>query len=532
MLDQISFSNIPKTPLDYCQEVGKGITPEVAHKLAYPRALSPQQQELMSWHHRLYHLPFHRIFMLAKRGWLPKVLLKLQDKLPLCAACQFGAAHRRPWQFKGKKSGSIRRPDQTKPGDGVSVDQIISAQPGLIPQMAGALTSRRIWGCTNFVDHVSDFVYVHLMQDLTLDETMLSKVAFEKICDRAGRTVKHYQADNGRFADKAFLDDCNSKNQTITFCGVGAHHQNGIVENRNKQLTQGARTLLLHGMRLWPQMIDQMFWPFAVKATAERMNSITIDINGETPESKFYGVPLETIPVKSFHTMFCPCYVLDGRLQAAGSIGPPKWEPRSNIRVYLGHSPFHAGSVALVYNPSTGHVSPQFHVVFDDDFTTVPYMEAGTIPPNWEDLVTNSSEKSTPQALELTEAWLGNKRDTTISINRDHTDLQLADDPVLDPYAVVTGIQQKSAHRSNQPTDDSTKQLQTSALPSSQMSASEGDDLTSPSNAPLFRPDNGKDANAERACVHSIPNTSMRGQINSNVTSTQHFRHRSRLKCG
>jgi hypothetical protein len=58
--------------------------------------------------------------------------------------------------------------------------------------------------------------------------------------------------------------------------------------------------------------------------------------------------------------------------------------------------------VALVYNPSTGHVSPQFHVVFDDDFTTVPYMEAGTIPPNWEDPVTNSSEKSTPQALELT----------------------------------------------------------------------------------------------------------------------------------
>jgi hypothetical protein len=62
-------------------------------------------------------------------------------------------------------------------------------------------------------------------------------------------------------------------------------------------------------MRLWPQMIDKMFWPFAVKAIAERMNSITININGETPESKFYGVPLETIPVKSFHTMFCPCYV-------------------------------------------------------------------------------------------------------------------------------------------------------------------------------------------------------------------------------
>lgn len=157
---------------------------------------------------------------------------------------------------------------------------------------------------------------------------------------------------------------------------------------------------------------------------------------------------------------------LDGRLQAAGSIGPPKWEPRSNIQVYLGHSPFNAGSVALVYNPSTGNISSQFHVVFDDDFTTVPCMEAGTIAPNWEALVTNSSKKSTPQALALSQAWLGNNMDSTISIKRDHTDLQLADDPVLDLYAMVTGIQQKSAHQSNQLTN-SREQLQTPALSSS-----------------------------------------------------------------
>jgi len=83
--------------------------------------------------------------MLAKQGYLPKILLKLQDKLPLCVACQFGTAQRRPWRNKSKKNGSIRKPDQIKPGDGVSVDQIISAQPGLIPQMAGFLTSKRIW---------------------------------------------------------------------------------------------------------------------------------------------------------------------------------------------------------------------------------------------------------------------------------------------------------------------------------------------------------------------------------------------------
>jgi hypothetical protein len=153
-------------------------------------------------------------------------------------------------------------------------------------------------------------------------------------------------------------------------------------------------------MRMWPQMIDQMFWPFAIKAAAEQMNSLHIDTEGHTPESKFYGVNIVNIPVKTFHTMFCSCYVLDSsRLHNAGSIGPPKWEPRSNIRVYLGHSLFHAGSVALVYNPSTGHVSPKYHDVIDDDFTTVPYMEAGTIPTHWSDLLQSSSELASKQAL-------------------------------------------------------------------------------------------------------------------------------------
>jgi hypothetical protein len=115
-----------------------------------------------------------------------------------------------------------------------------------------------------------------------------------------------------------FLAACNNLNQTIKFCGVGAHHQNGIVENRNKQPTQPARVLLLHGMRMWPQMVDQMFWPFAIKAAAERMNSLHIDTYGYTPESKFYCVNIINLPVKTFHAMFYPCYVLDSRLHKAG----------------------------------------------------------------------------------------------------------------------------------------------------------------------------------------------------------------------
>ena len=274
LLDQPNFLNMSKTPLDYRNEVGTGLSLEEAQALARPQTISPLQQELMIWHHRLYHLPYRILFRLASIGTLPKRLLDFQNKTPLCVACQFGQAHRCPWWVNRKKSGYIRTPEQKDSGDGVSVDQIVSAQPGLIPKMSGFLTKKCLWGATTFVDHVSDFVYVHLMQDFSLAETLLAKGAVEKVMAQAGPSIKHYHADNGRFADNGVVDAVNSKYQKLTFCGVVAHHQNGIIENKNKVLTTGARILLLHGIRMWTQMIDYMFWPFAMKAVAERLNSL------------------------------------------------------------------------------------------------------------------------------------------------------------------------------------------------------------------------------------------------------------------
>jgi hypothetical protein len=60
--------------------------------------------------------------------------------------------------------------------------------------------------------------------------------------------------------------------------------------------------------------------------------------------------------------------------------------------LYVGCSPSHAANVSLILNPRTGHISPQFHIVFDDDFTTVPYLRTATIPPFWAELVSASSK--------------------------------------------------------------------------------------------------------------------------------------------
>jgi hypothetical protein len=51
--------------------------------------------------------------------------------------------------------------------------------------------------CYDFVDHLLDYVYVALMHDLTLDETLLAKSSFERHANDGGVNVNSYQANNG-----------------------------------------------------------------------------------------------------------------------------------------------------------------------------------------------------------------------------------------------------------------------------------------------------------------------------------------------
>jgi hypothetical protein len=49
----------------------------------------------------------------------------------------------------------------------------------------------------------------------------------------------------------------------------------------------------------------------------------------------------------------------------------PQWTPRSRRGVFVGVSALHSSESPLILNLLTGKISPQYHVVFDDAFTTV-----------------------------------------------------------------------------------------------------------------------------------------------------------------
>ena len=60
----------------------------------------------------------------------------------------------------------------------------------------------------------------------------------------------------------------------------------------------------------------------------------------------------------------------------------------------------------MIINPETGHVSPQFHMVLDDEFTTVPFVKEGTIPPNWTYIVQHISKSGAPYNIDLNDTWI------------------------------------------------------------------------------------------------------------------------------
>ena len=84
------------------------------------------------------------------------------------------------------------------------------------------------------VDHFSDLAFMHLKRITIQEEALAVKSAFEIWAENFGLKINKYHSDNGRFDEQYFRSEIEDSNQTITFCVVGYHHQNVIVERKIK----------------------------------------------------------------------------------------------------------------------------------------------------------------------------------------------------------------------------------------------------------------------------------------------------------
>ena len=331
------------------------------------RQKSTPEAELLMAHHRFQHISFSKLQGMACQGILPKKLAHC--KIPSCSACLYGKATKRAWRSKLGKQTTEKK--TLKPGEVISVDQMVSPAPGLIAQMVGFLTQQCYKYATVFVDQASCMGFVYLQKTCSAEETIEAKRAFEQYAEYRGVRVQAYHADNGIFKAKKWVEECRPRKQDLTFAGVNAHHQNDIAERRIRELQETTRAMLIHATKRWPGVVTIHLWPYAIRMANQSYNATPLNshTNKQSPNKIFDNSTVDINP-KHWKPFGCPTYVLKSELQRTMGIHP-KWEARSRAGIYLGQSPIHNRNVALVLNIHTGYVSPQFHVKFDESFRTI-----------------------------------------------------------------------------------------------------------------------------------------------------------------
>ena len=158
----------------------------------------------------------------------------------------------------------------------------------------------------------------------------------------------------------------------------------------------------MHANTKWPSKVTFDLWPFAVRqAITIYNNTPRKDLNWCTPEEVFAGMtnPEDRTKysfIKELRTFGCPCYVLNTKSTSTKRLN--KWTRKSNKCMYLGKSRSHASNIALVLNIMTNHISPQYHIVFDEQFTTVNQNTNETkLSNNWDYLFENERWESNTQ---------------------------------------------------------------------------------------------------------------------------------------
>ena len=415
--------------------------------------LTSAQKELLLWHQRLGHISFRHVQILLSRctdalddpksGCDPCIPTKFSTAAscdpPLCAACELARARR-----KGDGShSSTKIPDKINsvkgkkllPGDLVSMDQYVCQVHGRLPGKRGR-ESAKYCGGTIFVDHASGFVHLEHQISFTAAETLRSKLAFEQEVGRCGRAVKAYRTDNGVFKSREFADELRSNGQGITFSATGAHFQNGVAERSIRLVVEKARAMMLHAQMHWPETFEMELWPWAMDYAVYLYNH-TPTKDGPPPIEHICDAYVNCKHAQRARVWGCPAYVLDPKLRDGKTI--PKWKNRANMGQFVGVPKTHSSTIGLIRNLRTEYVTPQWHVAYDERFTTVPTaaVDDDEIEALWIDIFNDTrdyygdpdSEHPEDEPPELDDEWLEDderaaRRRRQRRVNNDNRDQQ------------------------------------------------------------------------------------------------------------
>ena len=221
-----------------------------------------------------------------------------------------------------------------------------------------------------FVDMASGHIDCIFQAHLNMHETIHAKEEYEMRCRDVGIMPQEYISDNGSaFASSQYTAHLRDFKQIHHFAGVGAHHHNGVAERSIQSIMSISWTMMLLAAMHWPEMADSSLWPMAVQHATYLHSNMPYPTTSLSPNGLFTQMRFDANKFHDLYVWGCPVYVLDKKVSDGNKL--LRWMPRPHCGVYIGTSPLHSSSVPLVLNPSTGAITLQFHVVFNDWFGSI-----------------------------------------------------------------------------------------------------------------------------------------------------------------
>jgi hypothetical protein len=130
--------------------------------------------------------------------------------------------------------------------------------------------------------------------------------------------------------------------------------------------------MMVHAAVHWPSNFGSdniRLWLFAVQHAVWLLNRIPNRVTSLTPLKVFTKTKSEHCDLQRAHVWRCPVFILDPFLQDGKKI--PKWNRCVRLAKFVGFSPEHSTLVTNVRHLQTNHVSPQFHLIDDNNFETI-----------------------------------------------------------------------------------------------------------------------------------------------------------------
>ena len=198
--------------------------------------LTPAQKLLLLWHAKFGHKGFGALQRILRAAPFASDRFKAAARCetPRCEVCEYAKAHRKGTRgakqtLNTQTDGNLKL-DDVNPGSTVSVDHFESRLRGRTLSSLGRSTSPTYVGGCVFVDHMSGYIHVEEQLGFSASETIRAKQAFERLSLNHGIVIQNYLCDNGIFKGREFVKHLQEHNQKVKYCGVNAHHKNGVAE--------------------------------------------------------------------------------------------------------------------------------------------------------------------------------------------------------------------------------------------------------------------------------------------------------------